>query len=277
MTHTPIASAPPVEVAARLDHARRVAREAGRRTLRHFQSDSLGVEIKGDGSPVTRVDQETETFLRDSCGSAFAEDAFVGEELGERPGTSGWTWVVDPIDGTQSFVSGVPLYGTMVAALWEGRARVGVVYLPGLDECASAGEGLGCVWERAGMAPAPARVRPCLRLKDAMFLTTSPEYFLQTGTRPVLDRLERAVHRTRGWSDCYAYVLLATGRADIVVEPLMKVWDKAALQVIVEEAGGVFTNWLGERTLTGSGAIACPPSLLDEAMRIIGGDDPGMP
>jgi histidinol phosphatase-like enzyme (inositol monophosphatase family) len=257
------------EIAARLDHARRIAREAGEGTLRYFQTSDLGTEHKGDGSPVTRADREAELFLREACRSAFPDDAFIGEEFGELPGASGWTWIVDPIDGTQSFVSGVPLFGTMIACVWQGRARAGVVYLPGLGECVSAGEGLGCLWERTGREPVPARVRACERLSDAMFLTTSPEYFHQTGTRPVFDRLERAAGRTRGWSDCYAYVLLATGRADAIAEPLMKVWDKAALQVIVEEAGGVFTNWSGERTLEGAGAIACSPALLAETLRVI--------
>src|SRR5215510_2068537 len=131
------------EIARRLELAISAGKEAGRLTLRYFQQDNFQVERKNDASPVTIADRSAEQLLRERIAAAFARDGILGEELGTTAGTSGFTWILDPIDGTKSFISGVPLYGTMVGIEYEGRALAGLVYMPGLDEgvYASAGEG----------------------------------------------------------------------------------------------------------------------------------------
>jgi fructose-1,6-bisphosphatase/inositol monophosphatase family enzyme len=180
---------------------------------------------------------------------------------------------LDPIDGTQSFIRGVPLFGVLIGMEEAGEAVLGVVFLPALGEMVHAARGLGCWWlpagHKPGAAPKRARVSDTARLAECTAVTTSPEYFVRAGKPEVYDRLLRAVRHERGWGDCYAHVLVATGRADVAVEPLMHVWDNAALLPVVVEAGGAFTDWKGRPTIAGGDAVSSNGKVHDEALRLV--------
>jgi histidinol-phosphatase len=233
------------EIRRRLDAAVRYAREAGESTLGLFHSRDYGIDRKADGSEVTAADRACETILRRRIETGFPGDAVIGEEFGQTPGSSAFRWVLDPIDGTASFVRGVPLYGTLLAIEHAGRPVAGVVYLPALDEMVFASTGGGAWHAARGGTPVPARVSTTTTLADALVLTTSAEYFRRVRGEPAWAAVEARAGRTRGWSDCYAHVLVATGRADASIEPFLHVWDIAATRVIVREAGGAVTDWVG--------------------------------
>jgi histidinol-phosphatase len=253
---------------ARLELALAAAREAGEITLKYFRENNYAVELKRDQSPVTIADRAAEEHLRDRIAAAFPADAILGEELPERQGESGYRWILDPIDGTKSFISGVPLYGALIGVELEGRSVVGVIHLPALDETAYAARGEGAWAIRGGRPPAPACVSRTPRLAESLFCTSEIKSFAKSGRRAAFDDFDGACRLTRTWGDCYGYLLVATGRADIMVDPLMNVWDCAALQPIIEEAGGTFTDWQGEPTIHGGEAIATNGSLLVETLAI---------
>lgn len=252
----------------RLDRALEMALAAGDLTLRYFRQDNFQVERKSDSSPVTIADREAEKFLRQQIADAFPQDAILGEELGEQPGSSGYRWILDPIDGTKSFIFGVPLYGTMIGIEFEGRSVVGVVNLPALGECVYAGSGMGCHYVRRGMDPVPARVSKTKTLDSGLFITSQVDSFAARGAAPVFHELERRAYVTRTWGDCYGYLLVATGRAEVAVDPVMNVWDAAALQPILQEAGGTFTDWQGRPTIFSGDGIGTNGQVLEEVLSI---------
>jgi histidinol phosphatase-like enzyme (inositol monophosphatase family) len=256
------------ELGLRLDLAVRAAREAGRLTLGFFQREGLAVERKADNSPVTAADRQAEQLLRHRIREAFPDDGILGEEFGEEAGTSGFRWILDPIDGTKSFICGVPLYGTLIGVERAGASVVGVIYIAGLDECVYAAIGGGAWYTRGQDAPRLARVSQRDRLADAVFLTSQVDNFYARGAQQVYLDLERTAFITRTWGDCYGYLLVATGRADVMIDPVMNVWDAAALQPILEEAGGVYTDWSGRPTIHAGEGIGCNRVLLDQVLAI---------
>jgi histidinol-phosphatase len=244
------------------------AREAGQITLRYFQRDNYAVELKHDASPVTVADREAEMHLRERIAAAFPTDAILGEELPERPGTSGFRWILDPIDGTKSFISGVPLYGTLIGVEHAGRSVVGVIHIPALDECVYAAAGQGAWYVKPGAAPVPAHVSAKDKLAGGLFCTSAVKTFEKQDRLPAYNRLQAAAWLTRTWGDCYGYLLVATGRAEAMVDPQMNVWDCAALQPVLEEAGGTFTDWSGTPTIHAGEAVATNGRVLDEVLAI---------
>lgn len=255
------------DLTLRLDLALAAAREAGDITLKYFRESNYTVEWKHDHSPVTVADRAAEQHLRDRIAATFPGDAILGEELPDRPGDSGFRWILDPIDGTKSFISGVPLYGTLIGVEFEGRSVVGVIHIPALDETAYAG-GKGAWLVRGGRSPELAHVSRTAQLADAVFCTSATKTFTRTGRREAFNALDHACRLTRTWGDCYGYLLVATGRADVMVDPQMNVWDCAALQPIIEAAGGTFTDWQGKPTIHGGEAIATNGLVLDELLAI---------
>jgi histidinol-phosphatase len=268
----PISAALAREVARRLELAIAAGTEAGNLTLRYFQQDNYQVERKSDASPVTIADRSAEQLLRERIAAAFAGDGIIGEEFGASAGASGFNWILDPIDGTKSFISGVPLYGTMVAVESEGRALAGFVYMPALSEGAYASAGQGAYSFRGDQPPKRCRVSRKERLADALFVTSQLDNFAHRGAAPVFEALQAAASITRTWGDCYGYLLVATGRAELMVDPIMNVWDAAAVQPIVEEAGGTFTDWQGNATIHAGEAVATNGGILNEVLSIIGGN-----
>jgi histidinol-phosphatase len=255
------------EVDTRLEAAKQFAVEAGKLTLDYFQQ-GVTVERKSDDSPVTIADRDAEKLLRRRIAERFAQDAIVGEEFDDVEGTSGFRWILDPIDGTKSFISGVPLYGTMIGIEHESKSVVGVVYCPGLDEGIYAAQGQGAWHFQNGQPPKQARVSSRESLSDAVFVTSQVDGFAERGAALAFQQLESAAYVTRTWGDCYGYLLVATGRVDLMVEPLMNVWDAAAIQPIMEEAGGTFTDWKGNPTIHAGEGIGTNGHLLEQVLKI---------
>jgi histidinol-phosphatase len=263
-----ISSALAAEVAKRLELAIAAGKEAGRLTLRYFQQDNFEVERKSDASPVTIADRSAEQLLRERIGAAFAADGIIGEEFGTSAGASGFNWILDPIDGTKSFISGVPLYGTMVAVEHEGTALAGLVFIPGLNEGVYASAGQGAWHFRGDERARRCQVSKKPKLADGLFVMSQVDTFAKRGAAGAFEALQKAAYITRTWGDCYGYLLVATGRAELMVDPMLNVWDAAAVQPIVEEAGGTFTDWQGLRTIHAGEAIATNGLILEEILAI---------
>lgn len=222
----------------RLQFAVQAAFEAGRGTLAHFNI-GVGFERKADDSPVTIADREAEAKLRKAIAAKYPGDSILGEEEG-LSGVSSARWVLDPIDGTKSFICGVPLYGTLVAYEEEGETQLGVAYFPALDEMVYAEKGKGCYWN--GRA---CRVSAKVHLADSVLCTGSHASLRKTGRLDAVVGLGERAIATRGWCDAYGHALVATGRVEAMIDPVLSYWDIAAPKVIVTEAGGRFTDFKG--------------------------------
>ena len=237
-----------------------VAQAAGAFTLGYF-NPGTPYELKADNSPVTAADRGAELLLRERIAAAYPSHGILGEEFGETPGTEPARWILDPIDGTFSFISGVPLYSVLVALEWKGEMVAGVIHLPALRETVYAARGLGC-WCNGRRA----RVSDVSDLSQARISATCTKLFEQQGRLGAFDRLRTACLTDRGWADAYGYACLATGRVDVVLDPIMHIWDNAALLPVVTEAGGTFTDWQGNPTHAAPEALATNGALLDPVL-----------
>jgi histidinol phosphatase-like enzyme (inositol monophosphatase family) len=260
------------DISDRLQFAVEIAREAGEVTLRYFRRPDLAVESKADRSPVTIADRAAEQLLRERIAKRFPDDGIVGEEFGTTSGTSGYDWALDPIDGTKSFVHGVPLYTTLVAVLRDARPRAGVIHAAAAGEMVYAAMGGGCWYiDKSGAQPSQAHVSKVPRLSDSLLLTTEIRTFAEGRARDamgVFERLEQSARLTRTWGDGYGYLMVATGRAEVMVDPELDLWDLAALQPVIEEAGGTFTDWQGRATVHSREAIATNGLVCNEVLAI---------
>ena len=241
-----------------------LARGAGEITLKYFQR-TPETHIKGDGSFVTIADREAEAYLRREIARRFPDDAILGEEEGETKGSSFRRWIIDPIDGTFAFVHGVPFYGVLIGIEQNGEPVLGVVNIPALGEIVYGAKDLGCFYNGS-----EATVSSTSRLEDTLLLCTDFQACSRYGFGPAANDLQSRAQKSRTWGDCYGYVLVATGRADIMLDPVMNLWDCAALLPIVEAAGGTFTDWRGVRTIEGGNSIATNGKLFAEVMRVVG-------
>lgn len=248
-----------------LEFSIELARGAGDITLKYFRK-APETSTKADGSFVTVADREAEAYLRRQIAERFPDDGVLGEEEGEHRGRSGRRWIIDPIDGTFAFVHGVPFYGVLIGVEIDGEMRAGVINIPALDELASAARGVGCF-----LNGEPARVSRTAKLEDALLLSTDFTACARYGFGEAAERLQGRARTSRTWGDCYGYVLVATGRADVMLDPVMNLWDCAALSPIMEEAGGTFTDWGGVRTISGGNSIATNGLLFDEVMSVVSG------
>lgn len=246
-----------------LDFALEAAWQAGRITLGYFQT-GIPIEHKADNSPVTIADRTAERKLRDMIHQYWPEHGVIGEEFGESAGTGAYTWIVDPIDGTKSFVRGVPLYGVLVALIYEHSPVVGVAHFPALNETVYAARDIGCFWDGRR-----AHVSTVSDLSQATLLASEVIMYPDQAKNAGWQELVAAtpVHRT--WGDAYGYALVATGRAEIMLDAKMAVWDCGPLQVILEEAGGTFTDWGGTATIYGGDSIATNGLLFDQVMDLV--------
>jgi len=248
--------------------ARTAALEASQLILGHYQSATLVVDRKRDSSPVTIADRNTQQFFGIAIGRDFPGDAILGEEFGETSGTNGFRWILDPVDGTKSFIHGVPLFGTLIGVEFEGQCVAGVCHIPALGETAWGAKGIGAWWQPAGGEPRPARVSNVGELSQALFCFTTVQGFARIGRQDAFDTLTKSTGISRGWGDCYGHMLVATGRAEVMVDPLMNIWDAAALIPIIEEAGGHFVDWAGVVTAQSGNGISVNAALRDEVLRI---------
>jgi len=258
----------PSALSARLDMALSVARSAGEVTLELFQREGLAVERKSDDSPVTQADRAAEQLMRKRIRAAFPADAVLGEEFGETAGGSGFTWVLDPIDGTKSFISGVPFYSVLVGVMWQRDSLVGVIHLPALRETVYAAHEQGAWWTAGSGPPRPARVAASESLREGLFVTSQVDSFAVRGAADVFLQLQTAASITRTWGDGYGYLLVATGRALAMVDPAMNLWDAAAIQPVLREAGGTFTDWAGQDTIHHGEGIGTNGRVLAQVLAI---------
>jgi histidinol phosphatase-like enzyme (inositol monophosphatase family) len=246
-----------------LDFANQLAWEAGKITLRHFQT-GLRPDTKADDSPVTVADRESEQFMRAAIAARYPDHAILGEEYGEtNPGAS-HRWILDPIDGTRTFVRGVPFYGVRVGLERAGEPVLGVVNMPALGEIVYAAQGLGCRWNGRR-----CRVSSVSTLSESLLVSTGVTGYERHGKGEAWARLVGAAGMLRTWADCYGYLLVATGRAEVMTDAIVAEWDTAAVQRCVVEAGGVFTDWAGKPTAFGGSAIATNALVADEARRLL--------
>ena len=230
--------------------AAEVAALAARTAMRWYRTD-IAVETKGDGSPVTMADREAERVAREWLAGKFPQDGIEGEEFGDDGRGATRRWIIDPIDGTKAFVRGVPLWGTMIACCEGDTVLAGAVCYPAVNELAAAAPGEGCWWNGVR-----AQVSAVSTLAQATALTTD-DRFLERPSRGVQWRsLASQVGVARTWGDCYGYLLVATGRAEIMVDDIVNPWDAAAVYPLITEAGGVFTAWNGQQTAFGGSIIA---------------------
>ena len=237
------------------------AEAGGRAALRHFRRPDLRVEWKSDESPVTVADREAEAACQQVIMAAFPQDAWLGEETGETGGGSGRRWIVDPIDGTRNFVRGVPLWATLVACEEGDRVVAAAVTIPALSESYDAvlGGGARC----NGTAIHVSRIA---RLDQALFCYESPSWFHKNGLSTVFDDLSRSTALQRGLCDAYGHMLVASGRAEVVVEPQLSVWDVAATSLVVSEAGGCFSDLSGTPSIRSGNALVTNGALHDAVL-----------
>ena len=246
-----------------LDFALDAVHQIGRLTLGHFQTQ-IDQERKSDNTPVTIADTQAEEKLRGLISKYWPDHGIIGEEFSSQAPTSkdGYTWIIDPIDGTKSFVCGVPFYSNLLG-LTKGKEPVlGIANFPALADMLYATKGGGCFWNGRS-----AHVSSVDQLKDAVLLTSGLNYF--GDKQNVWDKLIEATYIQRTWGDAYGYFLVATGRAEIMVDPAMSLWDSTPFQVIMEEAGGTFTDWKGTPTIYGDNSIATNDILFEPVFDIV--------
>jgi len=235
---------------SRYETAVAVARKAGQLALGYFDQ-GLAVEWKADRSPVTLADREAECLLRTALLDAFPNDGFLGEESGEQQGSSGFRWIIDPIDGTRSFVRAIPIWATLVGLEYQSETIAGVCELPALKQTFRALRGDGAYRDDRRI-----RVSDVTTLAESMMFYSSVSWFVKAGKRDEFLNLATRTQRQRGFGDFYGHVLVAQGSGEIMIEHGVHAWDVAALLPIVEEAGGRFTNWNDERTIHSPDVIA---------------------
>ena len=242
-----------------------LVRRAGDITLQYFRQ-SVAIDRKADGSFVTTADREAEAFLRQMISERYPSDGILGEEEGEITGSSGRRWIIDPIDGTFSFVHGVPFYGVLIGLESDGEPVAGAVAFPALRDLVYAIKGFGCYFNGDLV-----RVSKTPTVEQALLLATDFGTCGDYGFGGAAGELQRRAKARRTWGDCYGHVLVATGQAEVMLDPVMNIWDCAALLPIIEEAGGTFTDWTGTRTIGGGNAISTNGVLFEEVMNVIGG------
>lgn len=244
-----------------LQAAADVAEYAAGVAMRWYHTN-VQVEIKGDGSPVTIADREAERAARAWLEERFPEDGLFGEEFGDVRPDAKRRWILDPIDGTKAFVRGVPLWGTLVACCEGDTVLAGAACYPAVKELVAAAPGEGCWWNGA-----LATVSTVGTLTQATALITDDRFLERPHRREPWNALASQVAVARTWGDCYGYLLVATGRAEIMVDDIVNPWDAAAIYPLITEAGGRFSDWRGRDTAFGGDIIATNAALANAARR----------
>lgn len=239
-----------------------VAKLGGKQTLKHFKQ-SVDVERKSDDSPVTIADREVEMMMREAIIKRFPDHGIVGEEFDRKNEDSLVQWILDPIDGTKSFIHGIPLYTTLIGVLVKGEPVVGIIYAPALNELCEAARGKG-----ARLNGEICHVRKCTDLSEATFLSTSVSMPSKANYKEAFGTLveKSRIHRT--WGDAYGHMMVAAGRADLMFDPVLNIWDAAPLLTIMQEAGGKFCDTSGKETIQSGNGFSCSRSLLPEVLTL---------
>tara|TARA_R110002096_G_scaffold134785_4_gene286075 strand:- start:3796 stop:4569 length:774 start_codon:yes stop_codon:yes gene_type:complete len=231
-----------------LDAAVEIAKIGGQHTLKYFKKD-FEIISKADDSPVTIADRETEQIIRKEILKRYPDHGIIGEEYGRTNEGSNIQWVLDPIDGTKSFIHGVPFYTTLIGIMIDNEPIIGVINAPALDEICAAAIGHGATFNGK-----PCHVRNTEKLADSTFLVTEIKRFQDNGLEPQFQELMAKTKLHRTWGDAYGHMMVAIGRADVMFDPILNIWDAAALLPVVKESGGVFSDMNGDETIhTGNG------------------------
>lgn len=238
-----------------------IARKGGEYTLDYFQQP-LEVERKADRSPVTVADRGAEHLMREEIRRLFPGHGIIGEEYGKENEGHPVQWILDPVDGTKSFIHGVPFYTTLVGVLYEGEPVSGVIYAPALDEMCEAAAGSG-----ARLNGSSCRVRECTALSEATFLTTDVTTALTVGLDVPFRKLLQATRLHRTWGDAYGHLMVATGRADLMFDPILNIWDAAPLLTVLREAGGIFCDISGNETIQTGNGLSTNHTLIKQVLK----------
>ncbi|MDE2820879.1 MAG: histidinol-phosphatase [Chloroflexota bacterium] len=245
-----------------LDFSKELAGASGDVIMRYFRSD-IAVETKSDESPVTIADKQAEEIMREMIMKAYPAHGIIGEEFGNHNEDAEYQWVLDPIDGTKSFVSGTFLFGTLIGLMKDGQPIVGAIHHPLTSHLLIGAGG------EARLNDEIVRVRPTRELREAVMLYTDFIHVGQYQNGIAFQQLMGKTKFNRTWGDCHGYFLLATGYADIMLDPIMHLWDIVALIPIIEGAGGKITSWNGGPPLSGNGVIASNGPLHSQVLRVL--------
>lgn len=246
------------------DFAVETAYQAGKFTLGYFQGE-IAPEYKSDDTPVTAADRGAEALIRRRIEQTYPDHDILGEEYGSIDRQASCRWLIDPIDGTKSFIRGVPLYAVLIGLEIDGVVRVGACYLPALDEMVSAAEGLGCWWNGRR-----CHVSTVDRLERAWVSCTDVYHFERYHRGKEWERICQRAYARTVWGDAYGYALVATGRLELMLDPVMNVWDCAPFPVILKEAGGYFGDWSGTGSIYRGEALGTNAALLAEVLELAG-------
>ena len=245
-----------------VDFSKRLAAASGEIIMRYFRSE-FTVDTKADDSPVTIADRKAEEIMREMIMKEFPTHGIIGEEFGNYNESAEYQWVLDPIDGTKSFVSGTFLFGTLIGLMKDGQPIVGSIHHPLTSHLLIGAGG------EARLNDQPVRVRDTAQLRDAVMVYSD---FIDVGKYQngiAFQQLMGKTRYNRTWGDCHGYFLVATGYADIMLDPIMHLWDIVALVPVIEGAGGVITSWNGGPPLSGNGIIASNRALHSQVLRAL--------
>lgn len=243
-----------------LEVARTVARKGGRQTLEYFRK-SLKIEHKEDDSPVTLADRMAEEVMRTEIYEHYPEHGILGEELGHSQEEHSVQWILDPIDGTISYIHGIPLYTTLVGITIDNKPAAGVIYAPALDEMCDGAIGLGAYFNGS-----PCKAKTTSKLEEATLITTDLAHIKAHGHEEAFHRLHDRCRYYRTWGDAYGHMMVATGRVDIMVDPVLNIWDSAALLPVVTESGAMFTGLNGLQRIDAGNALSATSALHPEIL-----------
>ena len=246
-----------------LDNAIDFAKLGGQHTLKYFRKN-VQVLSKTDDSPVTIADREAEQIIRNEILRRFPDHGIIGEEFGVTNPDANIKWILDPIDGTVSFIHGIPLYTTLIGVLVDGQPMAGVIYAPAMDElCEGSAE---CGTRLNGET---VKVRQCASLSEATLITTDRKNIRKYGFETPINELMTRVKVDRTWGDAYGHMMVATGRADIMFDPILNIWDAAALLPVVQGAGGKFIDVHGKPDIHTGNGISIVDGLVDDVLNIL--------
>lgn len=241
----------------------KLCKETEKIILKHFDDPDLEIISKSDNTPVTVADQKSEEMIRDAIEVLYPEHGIMGEEFGQKNAASDFQWVIDPIDGTKTFAAGTPLFGTMIALLFEGEPLFGTINYPVMHKRLSGDN------KRVFCNAQPVSARRDVALADSIVLTTDYANIDRYQSREGFDELLGQTKFARTWGDCFGYYLVATGKADIMLDPILNPWDIMALIPVLRGAGAIITDWHGDNPAKGASCIATNPDLHESVVRIL--------
>lgn len=246
-----------------LEAAIDIARLGGQHTLTYFKKD-VEVISKADDSPVTIADRETEQVIRKEILKRYPDHGIIGEEFGRTNEESPVQWVLDPIDGTKSFIHGIPFYTTLIGIMINNEPQVGIIYAPALDELCA-----GAIGEGVTLNDDPCMVKNTTDLADSTFLMTEIRRFKEEGLEIPFQELLSATRLHRTWGDAYGHMMVATGRAELMLDPVLNIWDAAALLPVLKEAGGIFSDLDGNETIHSGNGFSTNKHLYPQIVDIL--------